>query len=151
MFGFWRILCTVTQLCLILCDPMDCSLPDSSVHGILLARTLEWVAMLSSRGSSQLRDGIHVSYVFCIGRPIRYHWRPLLLFSNSAMSSSFQPHGLQHARLLVHHQLLELAKTHVHQVGDVIQPSHLLSSPSLPAFSISSIRVFSKELALGIR
>ena len=36
----------------------------------------------------------------------------------------FQPHGLQHARLLIGHQLLELAQIHVHQVGDAIQPSH---------------------------
>ena len=35
----------VTQLCLTLCDPMDCSLPGSSVHGILHARILEWVAI----------------------------------------------------------------------------------------------------------
>jgi len=42
--------CSVTQSCLILCDPMDCSLPGSSVHGILQARTLEWVAISSSRG-----------------------------------------------------------------------------------------------------
>ena len=40
------------QLCLTLCDAMDCSLPGSSVHGILQARILEWVAMPSSRGSS---------------------------------------------------------------------------------------------------
>ena len=40
----------VTQLCLTLCDPMDYSLPGSSVHGILQARILEWVAMTSSRG-----------------------------------------------------------------------------------------------------
>ena len=44
------------QSCLTLCDPMDCSLPGSSVHGILQARILEWVAMSSSRGSSPLRD-----------------------------------------------------------------------------------------------
>ena len=42
-------------------DPMDCSLPGSSVHGILQARTLEWVAMLSSRGSSRPGDGTWVS------------------------------------------------------------------------------------------
>ena len=40
------------QLCLTLCDPMDCSPPGSSVHGILQARILEWVAMPTSRGSS---------------------------------------------------------------------------------------------------
>ena len=38
---------------------------------------------------------------------------------------------------LLHHQLLELAQTHVYWVGDTIQPSHPLSSPSLPAFSLS--------------
>ena len=45
-----------TQSCLTLCDPMNYSPPGSSVHGILQARILEWVAMLSSRGSSQPRD-----------------------------------------------------------------------------------------------
>ena len=50
----------------------------------------------------------------------------------------------------VYHQLPELAQTHVHWVGDAIQPSHLLSSPS-SAFNLSSIRVFSNELALHIR
>ena len=49
------------QSCLILCDPMDCSPPDSSVHGIIQTRILEWVAMPSSRGSSQPRDRTHVS------------------------------------------------------------------------------------------
>ena len=55
---------TVLQLCLTFCDPMDCSPPSSSVHGILLARILEWVAMPSSRGSSWLRDWTCVSKVF---------------------------------------------------------------------------------------
>ena len=46
----------VVQLCLTFYDPMDCSLPVSSVHGILQASILEWVAMPSSKGSSQPRD-----------------------------------------------------------------------------------------------
>ena len=45
--------CLVTQSCLTLCDPVDCSPLGSSVHGILQTRILEWVAMPSSRGSSQ--------------------------------------------------------------------------------------------------
>ena len=45
----------VTQLCVTVCDPMDCSPPGSSVHGILQARILEWVAIAFSKGSSQLR------------------------------------------------------------------------------------------------
>ena len=51
----------VTQLCLILCDPMDCSLPGLSVHGVFLARILEWVAISFSWRSSQPRDQTHVS------------------------------------------------------------------------------------------
>ena len=46
----------VTQSCLTLCDPMDCSLPSSSVHGILQARVLEWVAISFSRGYSRPKD-----------------------------------------------------------------------------------------------
>ena len=42
----------VAQSCLTLCDPVDCSPPDSSIHGILQARILEWVAISFSRGSS---------------------------------------------------------------------------------------------------
>ena len=45
----------VAQSCLTLCDPMDCSLPGSSLHGILQAKILEWVAISFSRGSSQPR------------------------------------------------------------------------------------------------
>ena len=51
-----------------LCDPMDCSLPGSSVHGILQARILEWVAISFSRGPSRPRDWTRVSYVSCTGR-----------------------------------------------------------------------------------
>ena len=46
-----------------LCDPMDYSPPGSSVHGILQARILEWVAIPFSRGSSQPRDLTLVSYI----------------------------------------------------------------------------------------
>ena len=46
-----------------LCDPVDCSLPSSSVHGILHARILEWVAISFSRGSSQPRDQTLVSHI----------------------------------------------------------------------------------------
>ena len=50
----------VTQSCLTPCQPMDCSPPGSSVHGISQARILEWVVIPSSRGSSQLKDQTHV-------------------------------------------------------------------------------------------
>ena len=60
------------QLCPTLCNPMDCSPPVCSVHGILQSRILEWVAMPSSRGSSQPKDGTHVACISCIGRAGRF-------------------------------------------------------------------------------
>ena len=65
---------SVTQSCLTLCDPVDCSPPGFPVHGILQATILEWVAMPSSRGSPQPRDQTPVSYVCCIDRQFLYHW-----------------------------------------------------------------------------
>ena len=53
----------VIQSCLTLFDTKDCSLPGSSIHGILQARILEWVAVPFSRGSSQTRDRIQVSRI----------------------------------------------------------------------------------------
>ena len=41
-------------------EPMDCSPPGSSIHGIFQSRILEWVAISYSRGSSQPREGIHI-------------------------------------------------------------------------------------------
>ena len=60
------------QSCPALCYPTDCSLPGFSVHGILQARILEWVATLLPRGSSWPRDWTHVSYISCIGRQVLY-------------------------------------------------------------------------------
>ena len=51
-----------------LCDPMDHSPPGSSVHRILQARRLQWVAVASSRGSSPPRDQACICYVSCVGR-----------------------------------------------------------------------------------
>ena len=53
----------VSQFCPTLWDPMDCSLPDSSLHGILQARVLEWVAISFSRESSQPRHWTRVSCI----------------------------------------------------------------------------------------
>ena len=68
---FCREGCVSAQLCLTLCDPMNCSPPGSFVHGILQARVLEWVAIPSSSGSSPTTDSTHVS---CISRQVLYHW-----------------------------------------------------------------------------
>ena len=61
------------------------------------------------------------------------------------MSYCLQHHGLQHARLPCH-QLPELAQTHVCQVGNAVQPSHPLSSPS-PAFNLSQHQGLSQQVS----
>ena len=74
-FPFCRFVCAKSpQLCPTLCNPMGCNLPGSSVQGVLQARILEWVAMPSSRESSQHRDQTCLSCISCIGRQILYHW-----------------------------------------------------------------------------
>ena len=66
--------CVISHFsCVQLCDPMDGSPPGSPIHGVLQARTLEWMAMSPSRGSSWLRDQTLFSYVSCIGRWVLYH------------------------------------------------------------------------------
>ena len=89
-------------LCPTLCDPIDCSPPGFSVHGISQTRILEWVAISFSRRSSQPRDWTCVS---CIGRQILYHWAAReaydvisVQFSCSVVSDSLWSHGLQYAR-----------------------------------------------------
>jgi len=66
--------CQVARSCPTLWDPIDyCSLPDSSVHGLLQARILERVAKPFSRGSSWSSDRVHISFISCIGRQVLYH------------------------------------------------------------------------------
>ena len=60
--------CMHAQSYLTVCDSMDCSPTGTSVHGIFQARILEWVAISSSRESSQPRYLTQVSFAFCIGR-----------------------------------------------------------------------------------
>ena len=128
--------------CPTLCNPMG-SLPGSSVHEIYQARILEQVAISSSRGSSWPRDRTHVSWVFCIGRWILYHWeassKVSVQFSSVAQScpTLCDPMNRSTPGLPVHHQLPEFTQTHIHRVSDAIQPSHPLSSPSPPALNPS--------------
>ena len=77
-------------------------------------------------------------------------YRNMLLFTHSVMSNSLRPHGLQHTRLPFIHHLPKLAQSHVHGVGDAIQPSGPLLSPS-PLSVFPSIRGFSNELAFCIK
>ena len=81
-----------------LCDPVDCSPPDSSVHGILQARRLEWVAVSSCRGSSRPRDWTRVSYLSFIVKQVLYHCY-CCCWVASVMSDSVQPQRPQSTRL----------------------------------------------------
>ena len=67
------------QSCLTLCNPMDCSPPGSSVHGILQARILEWVTISYSRGSSWPRDWINISCISCIAGKLFTHWATFVI------------------------------------------------------------------------
>ena len=92
-------------------DPMDCSLPGSSVHGICQARVLEWVAIAFSE---------------------------VLAFSSvQSCLTLCDPMNRSMPSLPVHHHLPEFTQTHVHRVSDAIQPSHPQSSPSPPAHNLS--------------
>ena len=115
----------VTQSCLTLCSPMDCSLLGSSVHGILQARVLEWVAISFSRRSFQPRNWTQV-------------YSTVQLSSITQSCPTFcDPMNHSTPGLPVHHQLPESTQSHVHWVGNAIQPSHPLSSPSPPALNLS--------------
>ena len=157
------------QSCLTLCDPMDCSLPGSSVHGILQAEVgchallqgifptqglnprilclLHWQA-----GSLPLAPGdaavllklfLHHSHLRAQAAVVVQSLIPVLLCDPTDCSTPGFP---------VLHDLLDLAQIHVRWVDDAIQPSHPLSPPFPPALKLRpSISVFSSELVLGIR
>ena len=109
----------------------------SSVHGIFAARILEWISALSSRASSRPRVQTRVSCIaggFFTTEP---QGKPKESPCCSVISDFLWPHILQHIRLPCPSPSLELSQSHVHWVSDAIQPSHPLSSPSPPAFSLS--------------
>ena len=118
-------------------NPMDCSPPGSSVHGILQGRILKWVAIPFSRGSSWPRDQ---TYVSCTGRQILYLYSGLRVSAVQSVTQSYptlcDPMDYSTAGFPVHHSLPEITQTHVHPVSDAIQPSHPLSSPFPPAFNL---------------
>ena len=109
-----------TQSCPTLSNPMDCSLPGSSVHEIFQARVLESVAIAFS---AHLMRGRFISVQFS---------SVTQLCPTLCDSMNYRRPGLP-----VHYQLPEFTQTHVHRVSDAIQPSHPLPSPSLPALNPS--------------
>ena len=157
----WRFFCLffkVTLSCLTLWDPMDCSLPGSSTHGILQAKILEWVDTPISRGSFQHRDRTQVSH---IAGGFFTSW--------ATMEAQIELGQFSSVQSLSRVQLFVTAWTSAHQASLSITNSwsllklmsimsvmpsnhltlccHLLLLPSI----FSSIRGFSNESVLHIR
>ena len=155
--------CEVAQPCLTLSDPMDC-LPASSIHGIFQTRVLEWAAISPCNSwldlftylislsiyliplTAKLLKGLF-KQVICISVTSYLNFT-LLCSQNSfcqrwcfsVTNSCPIPCDRMDCSMPgfpVLHYLLELAQTHVHWVGDTIQPSHPLSPPSPPALNLS--------------
>ena len=126
---------------------MGCSPPGSSVHRILQARIPEWVATLSLQGifpTQELNPRL-----LCL-----LHWQvgslPLASpqFSSVAQSclTLCDPMDYSTPGLPVHHQLPEFTQTHVHRVGDTIQPSHPPASPRKPLSGYTLCKLYLKKL-----
>ena len=117
------------QSCPTLCNPIDGSPPGSPRRWDSPGKTLEWVAISFS---SVWKWKVKVKSLICVwllatSWTAAYQAPPSMGFSRQEYWS-----GLPLPGLPVHHQLPEFTQTHVHRVGDAIQPSHPLSSPSLP-------------------
>jgi len=136
----------------VMCDslrPMNYSLSGCPVHGIFEARILEWVAITFpgdisnpgiEPGSPALQADSLPSEQYCLGLPLTLsHLKISLQFSSITQSylTLCDPKDCSTPGLPVHHQLLEFTQTHVHWVGDAIQTSHPLLSPSPPTFDLS--------------
>ena len=139
-------------------DSLDHNPQGSSVHETFQARILDWVPPSSSRGSSWPRDLIHTSCVSCIAGRHFTHWAigeaPALGCCCSITKSCLTLCNLMDCSMPgfpVLHYLPQFVQTHVHWVGDAIQPSHSLLPASPLASIFPSIRVFSNESALHIR
>ena len=106
---FARIHAKSLQLYLTSYDPMDCSPPGSSDHGILQVRILEWVAMPSSRGSSQPRDQTQVSSIARDSLPAEPPWKSkntevgTLSLLQRIFPTQESTQGLLHCRRILYH------------------------------------------------
>ena len=130
-----------------LCKPMDHSLPGFSVHGILQARIPKWVAMPSSRGSSQPRDPT----IKEDSLPLTPPGKPQVQFSRSVVTDSATPWTAAHQASLSITNSWSLLK--LMSIESVMPSNHLiLCRPLLLLPSVfPSIRVFSNESVLHIR
>ena len=176
-----KVKVTSLSWCPTLCDPVDCSPPGSSVHGIFQARVLEWVAISFSKGSSQCRDW---NWVSCIAGRCFTLW-PCLhvligwvgrIFSQLIHLSNYHDVCFKYLTILFSYSVQSLIcvwlfatpwpKAHqtdlsitnswsllkVMSIKSVMPSNHLILCPLLlPPPIFSSIRVFSSESGLHVR
>ena len=100
----------VAQWCLTFSDPVDCSPPGSSVHGILQARILEWIAISFSRGSSQFRDWTQVS---CTADRFFTIWATHYMLSDLKPSGRWEHTDKNRKRMLLPGTLLPATSSEV--------------------------------------
>ena len=110
---------------------------------------INWLWTISALSES---TSLHTMHSMCESKYMSPLYMYMYQFSSVALSCLIlcDPKDWSTPGFPVHHQLLELTQTHVHQVSDAIQPSYPLLSLSLPAINLSSIRVFSSESVLLI-
>ena len=117
------------QSCPTLCDPMDCSPPGSSVHGILQARILVWVAMPSSRGYFRPRYQTCISCIFCIAGGFfstEPPGKPCFIICGHSCSSV----GMN---ILKHKVLSRIGACHI-EVENILKPLTLLSQHPISVY-----------------
>ena len=131
LYSIYKLTCTDSQWDLLLLW-----IP-SNIHMARKVDTFPFGLWNTACGNLVLQSGIELGDM-ALKMLSFNHWttRELLSsvqFSHAVMSNSLQSHELHHAKPPFHHQLPEFTQTHVHRVDNAIQPSHPLSSPSLPA------------------
>ena len=136
VYVYLEVKVLVDQACVTLSTTWTvCSPPGSSVQGALQEGILEWGTISFSRGSFWPRDGTRVSCTadgfFTMWATRDIYMFSSVQFSHSVVSDYLQPHDCSTPGLPVYHQLPEFTQTHVHWVGDAIQPI----SPSVIHFS----------------
>ena len=128
----------VTQSCLTLYNPMDHSLPGSSIHGILQVRVLEWVAISFSRGSSQPRDWTQISHIAGRLFTIRATREALLILYFPLIKGILPPGKLRKKKIsFMRTGFLKSVSTIVFLECPAILGLGRLSFPAPPSFSSS--------------
>ena len=139
---YWNCV-LVAQSCPILCDPMDCSPPDFSVHGILQARILEWVAIPFSRGSSQPRDRTRVS---CIAGRFSIIWAAREAPHWKAIALKISLHLKQFRDVYFISETKKIFRDNKLSAGASLRPCMLRKDSKLRSFKTMTLVLFGNQV-----